>query len=128
MSKPAAFFESLETMGSFQWDLMASAANVRRDPMGNRLSYFSRYYDTFTKGVDLFHKKTTQLSQVYCFPPIPIIGMVIKFLLQHQLNCVLILPAVNLPWVNIVFTYMYPRGRPMPDFRTIRPNCVYSYE
>ena len=85
---------------------MASAANVRKDPMGNKLSYFSRYYDKSSKVIDLFAQKGTHLFQIYCFPPIPIIGMVMKYLQQHQLNCVLVLPAMNFRWVNIVSAYI----------------------
>ena len=85
---------------------MASAANAQRDPQGNRLKYFSRYYDTFTEGVDLFHQKSTHLSSIYCFPPIPIIGMVLKFLQQNRLTCVMILPAINATWVNLASAYM----------------------
>ena len=92
--------------GPFTWDLMASAANAQRDPQGNRLKYFSRYYDTFTEGVDLFHQKSTHLSSIYCFPPIPIIGMVLKFLQQNRLTCVMILPAINATWVNLASAYM----------------------
>jgi hypothetical protein len=92
--------------GPFTWDLMASAANAQRDPQGNRLKYFSRYYDTFTEGVDLFHQKSTHLSNIYCFPPIPIIGMVLKFLQQNKLTCVMIVPAINATWVNLASAYM----------------------
>ena len=92
--------------GPFTWDLMASAANAQRDPQGNRLKYFSRYYDTFTEGVDLFHQKSTHLSNINCFPPIPIIGMVLKFLQQNKLTCVMILPAINATWVNLASAYM----------------------
>ena len=92
--------------GPFDWDLMASAANVQRDPEGNKLRYFSRYFDTFTEGVDLFMQKVTHLSRVYCFPPKPIIGMVLKFLQQNKLSCVIILPAINASWVNLVSAFM----------------------
>ena len=32
--------------------------------------------------------------------------MVMKYLQQHQLNCVLVLPAMNFRWVNIVSAYI----------------------
>ena len=95
-----------EKWGPFIWDLMASAANVQKDPQGRRLKYFSRYYDSSTQGVDLFQQRPTHLTNIYCFPPIPIIGMVLKFLQQNRLNCVIILPAINASWVNLVATYM----------------------
>ena len=100
------FFELWNQRGPFQWDLMASAANVRRNPQGDRLNYFSRYFDCFTSGVDLFAQKLDHLSEVYCFPPIPIIGMVIKCLMKYKINCIMVLPAVNDTWVNWVSVYI----------------------
>ena len=46
------------------------------------------------------------LNNVYCFPPLPIIGMVLKYLEQQKIDCVLILPATNEPWVNLVSAYI----------------------
>ena len=100
------FLELWNKWGPFQWDLMASAANVRRNPQGDRLNYFSRYFDCFTSGVDLFAQKLDHLSEVYCFPPIPIIGMVIKCLMKYKINCIMVLPAVNDTWVNWVSVYI----------------------
>ena len=85
---------------------MASAAHVRKNPQGNRLLYFSRYFDCFTSGIDLFAQKLHCLSEIYCFPPMPIIGKVLKYLMQHKLNCVLILPAIIDTWVNWVSAYI----------------------
>ena len=104
--KHYVFMVIWEKWGPFIWDLMASAANVQKDPQGRRLKYFSRYYDSSTQGVDLFQQRPTHLTNIYCFPPIPIIGMVLKFLQQNRLNCVIILPAINASWVNLVATYM----------------------
>ena len=92
--------------GPFNWDLMASAANVQKDPSGKKLKYFSRYYDSFTEGTDLFLQNSNHLTNIYCFPPIPIIGMVLKYLQHHRLTCVIILPAINATWVNLVSAYM----------------------
>ena len=39
--------------GPFDWDLMATTANVNKDPQGNPLFFFSRYYDLNSKGVNL---------------------------------------------------------------------------
>ena len=32
--------------------------------------------------------------------------MVVKFLQENRLNCVLVLPAMNASWVNLVSTYI----------------------
>ena len=92
--------------GPFHWDLMASAANVQQNPDGINLRYFSRFYDKTSAGTDLFLQKVDHISHIYCFPPIPIIGMVLKFLEQNKLNCVLIIPAINASWVNLVSIYI----------------------
>ena len=85
---------------------MASAANVRKGPTGARPSYFSRYFDAFTAGVGVFTQNITHLKEVSCFPRIPIIGKVVKFLQQHKLNVVIILPAFNAPWINLESVYI----------------------
>ena len=95
-----------EKWGPFEWDLMATAANVNKDPQGNKLKFFSRYYDSQAKGTNLFAQQLRFTQKAYCFPPFPIIGMVIKFLEQHKLECVLVLPAINATWVNLVSAYM----------------------
>ena len=92
--------------GPFNWDLMASAATVRRDLQGKKLSFFSRYFEETASGVDLFAQNLTLVENIYCFPPIPIIGMVLKFLQQQKKDCVMILPAINAPWVNLVSTHI----------------------
>ena len=92
--------------GPFDWDLMASAANVQKSPKGIKLNYFSRFYDSTSKGVDLFLQKVDCISGIYCFPPIPIIGMVMQLLQHNKLNCVLVIPAINASWVNLVSAYI----------------------
>ena len=100
------FLKIWKKWGPFQWDLMASAANVRKDPEGKPLRYFSRYFDSSSNGVDLFTQRFEVLSQVYCFPPLPIIGMVVKCLQQNKLNCVLVIPATNEVWVNLISAFV----------------------
>ena len=39
--------------GPFQWDLMATSANVNKDLLGNPLLFFSRYYDE----IDIFKQQ-----------------------------------------------------------------------
>ena len=33
--------------------------------------------------------------------PIPMVGMVLKFLREQKKNCVMVLPAIYAPWVNL---------------------------
>ena len=92
--------------GPFDWDLMASAATARKDPQGKRLLFFSRFFEEPSSGIDLFAQNLTWIQNAYCFPPIPMIGMVLKFLEEQKKNCVMILPATNAPWVNLVSAYI----------------------
>ena len=92
--------------GPFTWDLMANSSNVKRDLQGRKLLFFSRYYDLEAKGCNVFNQELTFLERIYCFPPFPIIGMLLKHLEQQKVNCVLVLPAINAPWVNLVSSYI----------------------
>ena len=82
--------------GPFTWDLMANSSNVKRDLQGRKLLFFSRYYDLEAKGCNVFNQELT----------FPIIGMLLKHLEQQKVNCVLVLPAINAPWVNLVSSYI----------------------
>ena len=100
-------FNSLwKRWGPFQWDIMASAATVKRDPQGRKLSFFSRYFEETSSGVDLFAQNLSWVENAYCFPPTPLIGMVLKFLREQKKDCVMILPAINAPWVNMASAHI----------------------
>ena len=92
--------------GPFNWDLMASGATVRRDPQGKKRSFFSRYFEETASGVDLFAQNLAFVEKTYCFPPIPMIGMVLKLLQQQKKDCIMILPAINAPWVNLASAHI----------------------
>ena len=100
------FQQIWEKWGPFQWDLMASKSNVQKDLKGNNLSFFSRYYDPLSKGVDILVQDLTFLQEMYCFPPIPMIGKLLKHFQAQKIKCVLILPLINSSWVNLVSEYI----------------------
>ena len=85
---------------------MASSATAKRDLQGKRLPYFSRFFEETSSGTDLFAQNLIWVRNAYCFPPIPMIGMVLKFLEEQKKNCVMILPAINSSWVNLVSAYI----------------------
>ena len=89
-------------MGPFQWDLMASTANVKKDNNGKTLLFFSRYHDQFSQGVNLFSQKLGALEGLFCFPPMPLISMVLKFLQTQKVTCVVLVPEINASWVNML--------------------------
>ena len=100
------FMKIWNKWGPFEWDIMASSANVNKDPQGKKLYFFSRYHDLGTSGVDIFAQNLQFLENMYCFPPIPIVGMVLKFLEQQQKDCIMVVPAINAPWVNLMSSYI----------------------
>ena len=52
--------------------------------------------------MDLFAQNLTWVNNPYCFPPIPLIGMVLNFLKKQKKDCVVVLPAPYSSWVNLV--------------------------
>ena len=48
---------------------------LKRILKGKNFPFFSRYHDSQAAGVDLFAQQLHWLKQVYCFPPIPIVGL-----------------------------------------------------
>ena len=95
-----------EKWGPFKWDLMASAATVKRNPNGKKLAFFSRFFEETSAGIDLFAQNLDWVEDAYCFPPIPMIGMVLNFLRKQKKDCVVVLPAINASWVNLVSAHM----------------------
>ena len=86
--------------GPFQWDLMAQTSNVNRDDKGKPLKFFSRYFDINAEGVNIFAQDISKLRNLFCFPPFPIVSMVLKYLQAQGASCVVLVPDINAPWVN----------------------------
>jgi len=99
---PFAFATIWDYFGPFQWDLMATSANVNKDPQGNSLLFFSRFYDENSQGIDVFKQQLHMTRELFCFPPIPIIGKLVKHLEAQKVSCVLVLPKMWAPWRNLV--------------------------
>ena len=85
---------------------MATAANVNKTPLGYPLPFYSRYFDAQSKGVNLFSQLLEDTKSPFCFPPEPVIFMVLKLLQAQKKSCVLLVPAVNAPWVNFMREHM----------------------
>ena len=50
----STFIKIWDYFGPFQWDLMATKANVNKNLEGKSLFFFSRYYDEESKGVEAY--------------------------------------------------------------------------
>jgi len=68
-------------MGPFQWDLMASTANVNKGMDGKPLKFFSRYYDQLAAGVNVFSQHLGSLEGLFCLPPVLMISMFLNILI-----------------------------------------------
>ena len=99
------FMKIWNKFGPFKWDLMASSANVNCSASGEKLKYFSRYYDHFSHGCDIFLQPLHNLEQCFCFPPSPIIGKLMKYFQQQKANCVMVLPKICGSWYNLMKQY-----------------------
>ena len=126
------FMKIWAKLGPFDWDLMATSANVNTTPLGCPLPFYSRYFDAQSKGVNLFSQLLEDTKNPFCFPPEPIIFMVLKLLHAQKKGCVLLIPAVNAPWINFMrehvvdsmfvskpfdnraFTITHPTGKKVP--------------
>ena len=100
-----AFRKIWDYFGPFQWDLMATSANVNTDLEGKPLSFYSRYYDKMAKGTDLFKQQLHLCQEMFCFPPPPMILSLLKYLQGQKVFCVVVLPETWAPWRNLVEKY-----------------------
>ena len=100
-----AFARVWNYLGPFQWDLMATTANVNKDLTGRALNFFSRYYDENSKGIDVFKQQLHPLREMFCFPPPPMISKLLKYLEEQKVSCVLVLPKIWGPWSNLMIAH-----------------------
>ena len=83
--------------GPFEWDLIATSANVMKD-FWTKANFFSEIFRYFFKRNRCFFSQNLQrLQQVYCFPPLLVIGMILKYPEQQKVDCVMVLPANQCP-------------------------------
>ena len=99
------FLELNHKYGPFQMDLMASAANVQADVQGNKLPFYSQYYTQEAQGTDVFSVNVqkgpgskSNKANNYCFPPLKMVGLVLKHLRECKARCVIIAPEVQAAW------------------------------
>ena len=81
---------------------MATTANVNKTPQGTSLPLFSRYFDAGSKGVNQFSQDLAKIEAPFCFPPEPIISMVLGYLKVQRKFCIVLVPEVNALWVNLL--------------------------
>ena len=142
-----AFRRIWDYFGPFQWDLMATSANVNKNLNGEPLSFFSRYYDDKSKGTDIFKQNLHLFQEMFCFPPLPMISRVLKYFEGQKVACVMVLPKTWAPWSNLMnqhklacfdlcpayntscFTVTHPMGKRVPKkFPAVMEVVYLSFE
>ena len=98
----AAIRKIWDYFGPFQWDLMATTANVNKDLEGKPLAFFSRYYDENSKGIDIFKQQLGLCKEMFCFPPLPMISRFLKYLESQKVSCVVLLPKIWAHWSTLM--------------------------
>ena len=128
-----AYFQRIwAKMGLFDWDLMATSANVNVTPLGTPLPFFSSYYDAGSRAVNVFSQVLEGMEAPFCFSPEPIILMLLKLLQAQKRSCVVLVPHANGVWANLLklfavetvlvskpfdnsaFTITHPTGKRVP--------------
>ena len=88
-------------MGPFDWDLVATSANVNKTPQGIPLPFFSRYFDAKSITGNAFSQVLKGMNVPFCFPPEPIISILLGLLHVQRRSWVILVPNINAVWVNI---------------------------
>ena len=81
-------------------DLMALDSNTQADLEGRPLPHFTPHPTPSSSGVDFFAQDLSRVTDArlhnpYCFPPIILIGQVLKHMRSHNLSCTIVVPDVH---------------------------------
>lgn len=75
-------------------DLMALDSNAMKDPTGAPLPHFNPYPSPCSHGVNVFTQDLSSdrvlLKKPYVFPPLVLVGPIVRLLKSHQLSCTLV--------------------------------------
>ena len=50
----------------------------------------------------VFLQQLSNLKEMFCFPPIPMISKLLKHLEQEKVSCVILVPQIWEPWSNLL--------------------------
>lgn len=82
--------------GPHSVDLMALDSNVQRNRDGCPLKHFSPWPTEFSKGVNVFAQTISPRENAYVFPPLVLVGPVLRFLSSQRLQKVtVVVPDVQ---------------------------------
>jgi hypothetical protein len=89
---PRVFERLWRVWGPFEADMFASAATVQHDPAGEALPYWSMFADGTSMGVDALAADWGSMGRVFAFPPIGLVGSVLRLAREQRARVLLIVP------------------------------------
>lgn len=86
--------------GGHTIDLLSLDSNVQGDFQGHALPHFAPVPTPACLGVNVFAQCITYapgsvFESCYAFPPLPLVGAVLRFLKQEKARCTLVVPDVS---------------------------------
>ena len=72
--------------------MMAIPSNVITDSQGHSLKFFSPFPCEGSSGVNVFSQQISPVENYYIFPPLVLIGPLLKFLLPCQAPTTIVIP------------------------------------
>ena len=135
-------FQALSRVkGPFHMDLMSSFHTAQRDNLGNRLPFYSQYYEKQAVNTDVFAQNISRTKTPqdtlkgpdYCFPPLKMTGQFLKHLMQCKGWCVVIVPETTSTWNHIILLGQIDRTHIANRFEenvfwTFRNNTLISFK
>ena len=116
---------------------MATSANVDRTPKCTPLPISSRHADAKFTAINVISQVLDGMNAPFCFPPEPVISMLLGLLEVQKRYCVVLVPHITV-WVNMLklhsvdtllvskpfdntaFTLSHPTGKRVPKLLYFR--------
>ena len=85
-------------------DLMSLDSNCMRDKQGRPMRHFTPFRTPNSSGVNMFAQAIRKNENCYVHPPFTIINPVVKFIVENQLKCTLVIPSTDITpiWLPLV--------------------------
>ena len=74
-------------------DLMALDSNCMKNRFGNLLTHFTPYQTPLSSGVNMFCQEVRRSENCYVYPPFTLVLAVIKFIIENNLTCSIVIPV-----------------------------------
>jgi len=83
-----------QTFGPHTIDLMALPSNVRHDPSGRPLRFFSPFPCRQSSGTNVFSQFLAPYENAFVFPPFVLVGPLLRFLLPQDCSFSIVVPEL----------------------------------